>query len=165
MAHATVIKGIFASLLLSLLFACGRNAQQITFIPPPDAPVCIKLPHPEMDTDTIPPSNDERIYTVVAYMPRFVGGAEAMRQFIRQNLRYPPKLGRLDIEGRVYLRFVVGKDGKIRDIEVVRGLRDCPECDAEAVRLIRSMPKWKAGADGKERLNVYFTLPIAFSTF
>jgi TonB family protein len=107
--------------------------------------------------------NEEPIYDVVDQMPEFPGGVEKLLEFLKENIKYPEEAIAREIEGPVVCRFVVGKDGTVGDIEVLKGVD--PLLDEEAVRVIRLMPKWKPGMlklKG-EFVNVKYTLPVVFS--
>ena len=108
--------------------------------------------------DKIVPS--EKPYTTVEQMPSFVGGESEMQRFISQNLKYPIVAQEAGIQGRVTVRFVVSRTGDIEDIEIMRNLD--PSCDREAIRVIKSMPRWVAGKQNGKEVSVYFTLPIVF---
>ena len=100
------------------------------------------------------------IFTVVEEMPQFPGGmGEAMR-FLAKNIRYPAEAQKAKIEGRVIVRFVVTRDGKVSDAEVVRGVS--PVLDAEALRVIGLMPDWIPGKQRGKAVDVKFTMPIMF---
>lgn len=103
---------------------------------------------------------DERPYEVVEEMPQFPGGMNALMTFIGQNLRYPIDDAKSKVEGRVLVRFVIEKDGTVNDVEVLRSLS--PNCDAEAVRVVKAMPKWSPGIQKGKEVRVYFTLPILY---
>ena len=93
-------------------------------------------------------------------MPYFPGGESEMMKFIRENIQYPASTKEYGIQGRVILRFVVTETGTIENITVLRSLD--PACDKEAIRLLKSMPKWIPGKQNDEIVSVYYTLPIAF---
>src|SRR5690606_1607981 len=82
--------------------------------------------------------DENKIFMVVEQQPEFEGGYAAMMAFIKKNMRYPASARRMGIEGTVYLSFVVGKDGSINDVQVLRGIS--ADCDKEAVRVVQSMP-------------------------
>ena len=103
---------------------------------------------------------DSIYYNGVERMPQYPGGDEALLKFIRDNIKYPFVAASNGIEGRVTIRFVVSKTGEINDIKVVRGL--VKECDDEAVRVIKMMPKWEPGMNKGEPVHVYYTLPVVF---
>ena len=105
--------------------------------------------------------NEEPIFEVVEQMPLFPGGIEALIQYMGQNVRYPVEAQKAKVQGRVVVSFIVGKTGDIRKVHVLRGVD--PALDAEAVRVVESMPKWTPGMqDGKE-VAVRYTIPVMFS--
>lgn len=93
-------------------------------------------------------------------MPQFPGGNEEMYRFIKDNLKYPVVDQEMGVQGRVTVRFVVSKTGEISDIQLMKGIS--PSCDKEAMRVIKSMPKWIPGKQHGNPVNVYFTMPIHF---
>ncbi|GAB6009634.1 energy transducer TonB [Dysgonomonas reticulitermitis] len=92
--------------------------------------------------------------------PSFPGGEAAMMSFIRRNLKYPEEAQRNNIEGRVVIRFIVCEDGKIDAAEVLSGID--PECDAEALKVVESMPEWSPGIFKGKPVTVHFNLPLQF---
>ena len=93
-------------------------------------------------------------------MPSFPGGDEELFKFLSHNMEYPEAAVKNKVKGRVIVRFTVDKDGNVTSPEVVEGVS--PELDAEALRVVKSMPKWNPGiVDGKPA-DVKFTLPISF---
>ena len=103
---------------------------------------------------------DERPYDAVEQMPTFPGGEAELMKFIRENLKYPLSAQKEGIQGRVILRFVVSKTGSIENITILRSLE--PACDEEAIRLIKSMPRWIPGKQNGNAVPVYYTLPVVF---
>ena len=101
------------------------------------------------------------VFMVVEDMPEFPGGQEAMMPWIRSNIRYPEEARANKISGRVFLSFVVSSTGKINDVRVVRSAS--PLLDAEAVRVIKSMPDWKPGTQRGKPVAVNYTLAVDFS--
>lgn len=93
-------------------------------------------------------------------MPQFPGGDQEMYRYIGENLKYPVPDQEAGIQGRVTVRFVVSKTGEIKDVEVLRGIS--PTCDKEALRVIKSMPKWIPGRQNGNPAQVYFTIPVVF---
>lgn len=93
----------------------------------------------------------------------FGGGQAAMMSYIQKNLVYPQVAIENDIQGKCYLRFVVGADGSISNVQVVRGLAGCPECDKAAQKVIRDMPKWKPGKLNGRSVASYYSIPINFA--
>lgn len=99
----------------------------------------------------------------VETMPEFPGGATEMMLYIQKNIKYPKRARKNNLTGKCFLRYTVMKDGTIDSVKVLKGVPDCPECDEEAVRVIKSMPKWNpATIDGKP-VPVYFNMPINFT--
>lgn len=103
---------------------------------------------------------ENRIHVVVERMPEFPGGEAAMNQFINRSIRYPVIAQENGIQGRVVVQFVVNTDGKIVDVEVVRGVEE--SLDKEAVRVVKAMPPWNPGRQGGKNVRVKYTLPIRF---
>lgn len=103
---------------------------------------------------------DERVYEVVDQMPKFPGGANALARYLSRNLKYPANAAKNGIKGRVLVSFVVEKDGAVSDVKVASGAD--PELDAEAVRVLRSMPKWSHGRRNGEKVRVKYTVPVTF---
>lgn len=96
----------------------------------------------------------------VETMPEFPGGMEAMISFIVKEMNYPKDARKNSVEGRVVVEFVVGPDGLITQIEVVKPVY--PTLDAEAIRVVSKMPKWKPGTQNGKPIFVRFKLPIVF---
>ena len=110
---------------------------------------------PQISTD---PS--DLVFTVVEVMPEFPGGQGALLQFLAKSIKYPVIAQQNGIQGRVTCSFVVGKDGVIRNIEVIRGVD--PSLDLEATRVISMMPKWKPGMQKGKEVSVKYTVPVTF---
>ena len=104
---------------------------------------------------------EEVVFVVVESMPEFPGGQQALFKYLGDNVKYPVIAQENGIQGRVIGQFVVNKDGSIVDIEVVRSGGD-PSLDKEAIRVIKSMPKWKPGKQRGKPVRVKFTLPVNF---
>ena len=103
---------------------------------------------------------DAKVYDVVEQMPSFNGGNMALMKYIENHLSYPVVAEREGIQGRVILQFIVEKDGRLSDIRVARSVD--PQLDAEAVRIVASMPEWIPGRNGDEVVRVRYTLPVTF---
>ena len=104
--------------------------------------------------------NESQKFLVVEEMPIFIGGEKAMYSYIAQNINYPEKAKIAGISGRVFVSFVVEKDGSISEVELLRGIGS--GCDEEAIRVIESMPKWKAGKQHGKEVRVQYRMPIKF---
>ncbi len=102
----------------------------------------------------------QEAFMIVEEMPEFPGGAGELHKFIAQNIQYPPAARENGIQGKVYVRFVVTSDGSIDQISIVRKVDDLLE--AEAIRVIKAMPKWKPGKQRGQPVNVWYTAPIIF---
>lgn len=101
------------------------------------------------------------VFEVVEEMPEFPnGGMPGLKDYFTQNMRYPAAAKEKGTQGRVTVRFVVDKDGSIKDATVLRGVDS--ELDAEALRLVNSMPKWKPGRQKGQPVAVKFTVPVPF---
>ena len=94
-------------------------------------------------------------------MPTYEGGMEAMMKFIQKKIRYPRPAIRQQIEGTVFVRFVVRGDGSVTDVQVIRGIH--PDCDKEAIRVISMLPSWKGGSHNGRPVGVRMVLPIKFN--
>jgi TonB family protein len=105
-------------------------------------------------------NNDTTIYTIVDEMPQFQGGDSALVDYITHNVHYPQAEKAQGIQGKVYVGFVVEKDGSISNVEVKRGIGE--ECDAEAVRVVKDMPAWIPGKRNGEPVRVSSMLPINY---
>ncbi len=92
----------------------------------------------------------------------FPGGHEAMNKFLRNNLVYPQTAIELNLQGKCYVQFVVDVDGSISNVKIKRGVPDCPECDKEAIRVVKSMPKWNPGKLNSKPVGSSINLPIIF---
>ena len=108
-----------------------------------------------------PNVTDADVYEVVENMPEFPdGGMPGLMKYLSANIRYPEAAHKAGTQGRVTVQFVVGKDGSIGDVKVIRGVD--PTLDAEAIRVISGMPKWKPGTQKGEPVNVRYTVPVMF---
>ena len=99
-------------------------------------------------------------FDVVEQMPEFPGGQEAMMKYLSESVKYPKEASKDGVQGRVVVQFVVEKDGSISEVEVVKKVNE--HLDAEAVRVVNAMPKWKPGKQKGENVRVKYTLPISF---
>jgi len=104
---------------------------------------------------------EEQIFLVVEEMPSFPGGEKEMYRYIGKNIEYPRMAKESGISGRVFVTFVVEKDGRVTDVKVLRGIGG--GCDEEAVRVIKSMPRWKPGKQRGKPVRVQYRMPIKFT--
>jgi TonB family protein len=105
------------------------------------------------------PDNDS-IYQIVDQMPEYPGGVEAMMKYVAENVKYPEKAKDEEISGRVFISFVIEKDGSVSNVELKRGIGG--GCDDEAVRVVKAMPKWKPGIKDGKPVRVSYMMPINF---
>ncbi len=108
-------------------------------------------------------STQDEVFMIVEEMPSYPGGEIEMQKFLKTNIKYPAKAQDAGIQGTVYINFIVEKDGMLSNIKVVRGISGSPEFTDEAIRVVRLMPKWKAGKQNNTTVKVSYTLPIKFS--
>ena len=108
--------------------------------------------------ETAPQS--KKVYESVEQMPEFPGGVVEMMKFLQMNIKYPPEAAKNDIEGRVVVQFIIDATGQVGDVQVVRSVDE--ELDAEAVRVVKSMPKFTPGRQDGKAVAVWYTLPISF---
>ena len=104
---------------------------------------------------------EETIFMVVESMPEFPGGQQALFKFLAENVKYPVIAQENGIQGRVICQFVVNKDGSIVDVQAVRSSGEA-SLDKEAIRVIKSMPKWKPGKQRGKPVRVKYTVPVNF---
>ncbi len=113
------------------------------------------------ETEVVPEPIDDEIYTFVEVMPEFPGGMPALNDFLRSHLKYPAPAVEAGAQGTVLVEFVVEKDGSVSGSKVV--VSAFPALDAEALRVVSSLPKWKPGAANGRPVRVYYNVPIHFS--
>ena len=102
----------------------------------------------------------ETVYDIVEELPQFPGGMEELMKYLATKVKYPKSAQTEGIEGRVLVSFVVEKDGSITHSKVVNSAS--PELDAEALRVVKSMPRWTPGKEKGEVVRVKFNVPILF---
>ena len=113
-----------------------------------------------VESITKKPAEEGEIFQVVEEQPMFPGGMEEMMKFLQQNIKYPKEAQEQGKQGRVIVQFVVNKDGSIVNDSIVRSVD--PLLDAEALRVVRSMPNWTPGKQKGKPVRVRFTLPVTF---
>ena len=113
------------------------------------------------NNDEYHPQGEEEVFSGnVDKMPEFPGGVNAMMEYLRGNLKYPESAKKYKQEGRVFIGFVVEKDGSVTNVNVLRGV--CEELDNEAVRVVKAMPRWTPGMNEGKPVRVQYTLPVVF---
>jgi len=101
------------------------------------------------------------IYVAVEQNPSYEGGTAAMIKFLQKNMKYPSQARRMGIEGKVFVQFVVNKEGKISEVSVIKGIGS--GCDEEAARVVSIMPPWRPGKQNGKVVNVRYVVPINFT--
>ncbi len=142
-AVALVLVGVKTPMVASTLSAVSSATTQV---------------YDDKDTEKL---EKEKVYTAAEVMPQYPGGETEMRKFLAQNLRYPENAKSNKVEGIVVAQFEVLKTGKIGDVRVVKGAD--AELEAEAIRVIKSMPDFIPGKMNGQPVNVLYTLPVMFS--
>ena len=103
---------------------------------------------------------EAEIFTVVEEMPEFPGGMAKLAEYLAKNIKYPQLARESGIQGRVFINFVVENDGSVTNVKVMRSLGG--GCDEEAMRVVKSMPKWKPGKQRGKPVRVSYNLPVNF---
>ena len=101
-----------------------------------------------------------KVYEVVEQMPTFPGGDAALMKYLAENIKYPVSAQKAKEQGRVVVQFIVEKDGAVTSVKTVRSV--APALDAEAVRVIKAMPKWTPGRQGGQPVRVNYNVPVSF---
>jgi protein TonB len=112
--------------------------------------------------ETGPAEAPAEIFTIVEEMPEPPGGLAGFYKYISSHIVYPSMAREAGISGKVFLQFVIEMDGSISDIQVQRGVPGCPDCDREAVRVLKTADKWKPGKQNGRAARVRYSLPISF---
>ena len=105
-------------------------------------------------------SNDDTVYHTVEQMPRFPGGERALKKYLKSHINYPPMAAENNVQGKVVVQFVVNKDGSVGEVKLVRSVDK--DLDREAIRVVKSLPKFTPGRQNGEAVNVWYTLPVPF---
>jgi periplasmic protein TonB len=115
---------------------------------------------PVIETAAEEEADDTEVFFIVEDMPEFPGGDLALRKYLASQIKYPVIAQENGIQGKVYVTFVVGKDGNVSNARIARGVD--PSLDKEALRVVNSLPKWKPGMQRGKPVNVSYTVPINF---
>ena len=124
---------------------------------PPEEEIKIE----ETKTQVIEEAPKAEIFTVVEEQPGYPGGDEARIRFLQENIKYPEEAKELGTQGKVFVTFVVEMDGSITDVRVLRGIGS--GCDEEAIRVVKSMPRWVPGKQRGQPVRVQFNMTIKFT--
>ncbi len=183
--EVTIYDVVDTSLLSEEEIEIVQTAQELPPPPPPPAPEVVEIinvvendvqvAEVEINTEDdkdkavvisapvsapIEEEDSQVIFQVVEKMPSFPGGDAALFKFLNDNVKYPVIAQENGVQGRVICQFVVNRDGSIVDVEVVRSID--PSLDKEAIRVIKSMPKWSPGQQRGKPVRVKYTLPVNF---
>jgi len=104
-----------------------------------------------------------QVFVSVEEMPEFPGGTDSLFKHLGAAINYPEEAKAKNLQGVVYVYFVIEKDGNISNVEVRRGVKDAPMLDAEALRAIKALPQWKPGKQNGKNVRVAFTFPVKFT--
>ncbi len=116
--------------------------------------ITIRTPEPE------PEEESEKIFTIVEETASPKGGLAAFYQYVAENIKYPVQAKRMNIQGRVYVEFVIAKDGTLTDVHIVKGIG--AGCDEEALRIVQEAPPWNPAKQRGKPVRQRYTLPIVF---
>ena len=106
-------------------------------------------------------AEEAQIFMVVESMPEYPGGEAALYKYLAENIKYPQMAKESGIQGRVFVTFVVERNGSVTDVRVLRGIGG--GCDEEAIRVVQSMPQWTPGKQRGKSVRVQYNLPVKFT--
>lgn len=153
--YALFVLPAFA-LLVAGNISCSQDASQTE-----DAKEEVVAPvSPEAKEAPADSTAKEEVFMVAEQMPEFPGGMKELLKFLQDNLKYPENAMKNNVQGRVIVQFVVEKDGTLTEFKVARSVE--PDLDAEALRVLQTMPKWKPGMQRGKIVRVKFTVPVSF---
>lgn len=153
--YALFVLPAFA-LLVAGNISCSQDASQTE-----DAKEEVVAPvSPEAKEAPADSTAKEDVFMVAEQMPEFPGGMKEMLKFLQENVKYPENAMKNNVQGRVIVQFVVEKDGTPTEFKVLRSVD--PDLDAEALRVMKAMPKWKPGMQKGQVVRVKFTVPVSF---
>jgi protein TonB len=112
---------------------------------------------------TLPDS--ARVFTVAEQMPEYPGGTEMLQRFLSENIKYPPMESENGIQGTVFITFIINRKGEIKDIRVMKGVKDGPGLEKESLRVIKLMPNWIPGKMNGKPVNVQFSVPVKYTIY
>lgn len=170
---ALVKYGFTAPLFIGMMvvasasIAKSEKLEKITYLEDVSLPQIVAAPTPTKPsvsksdtTQKVVVKNGEEVFEQVDENPEFIGGFEALIKYLSENLKYPKEAADAKTEGKVFVKFIIQKDGSVGHVEVLKGIGN--GCDEEALRVIKAMPKWKAGLKDGKPVNVFYTIPIKF---
>lgn len=143
-------------LLASSLFAQDQPP------PPPRVEPIEVTTDPGNDAVPVEADAPQEPLTFAEQMPEFPGGQQAMMTYLGKNIRYPEECKEAGVDGRVFIAFVVDREGLVTEVKVLRGVPACPALDREATRAVTTMPKWTPGRQNGQPVSVRMTIPVMF---
>ncbi len=139
-----------------------ENTNASTVTNPNDNPFGATQVIVEKKEEPVEIKKEPEIFEVVEEPAEYPGGINEMRKYLAENINYPDIAREMGYQGKCYLRFVVSENGFISNVVVKKGVPDCPECDKEAIRVVKSMKQWKPAKNNGKPVNSYYTLPVSF---
>jgi len=162
-------KLLLSALALTLtLFACNNNPKQATPKSSPkvaavtkDKNIIIRNQTPAEQKIIAAQADTGQVFAVVEKMPEFPGDTKALIHYLATHIKYPAEARKAKVQGRVFVNFIVEKDGSISHVKVLKGIGY--GCDKEAVRAVENMPRWIPGYQRGKAVRVSFNLPVKFT--
>lgn len=127
----------------------------------PNADIKIDEPVGNSDVKQVTEEDPNKIFTAVEQEPTPAGGMGAFYKYLGNNIRYPAVAKENNVQGKVFMQFVVEKDGSLTDVKVIRGIGS--GCDQEAIRVLQNAPKWRPGIQNGRPVRVQYNVPISFT--
>ncbi|MDD4993798.1 MAG: energy transducer TonB [Paludibacter sp.] len=151
-----------------ILAGTGLTGCLHKYKPSDNSPLIKEMPMPDPNNSNYSPesyqqeitTDEDKIYDVVEQMPVFPGGESELKYFITKNLKYPTIAQDNDVQGKVIIRFVVTRTGNVENPQILRSLD--AGCDREAMRVVRSLPRFIPGKQNGVNVSVWYTMPIKF---
>ena len=150
------VKILFTTLAIALtLFACNSPSKpaQKAATPSKNVQVVAKTNPSRADTSIV--------FKVVEKMPKFPGGVKNLMNYLSTHIKYPAQAKKDEIEGRVFVNFIIEKDGSVSHVKILRGIGH--GCDKESMRVVKNMPRWIPGEQRGKPVRVDYNLPVKFS--
>ncbi|MBK9285321.1 MAG: energy transducer TonB [Sphingobacteriaceae bacterium] len=107
-------------------------------------------------------ANKDEVFTVVDDVAEFKGGNAELMKYLQTNLKYPEEAKKNKIGGTCFIKFIVAEDGKVNNVQTLKGVPNCAACDKEAVRVIEMMPTWNPAKINGKSVKSYYNLPIRY---
>jgi len=152
-SNSEAVAKVTSKLTENLNVSSTKNELVPEIVPYTPAPIT------HVTDSTIPIKSN--VFTAVEEMPKYPGGDQELFKYLATNLKYPVEAQKNKVEGKVYIRFIVTENGDIDKATVMRSLNK--DCDEEALRVIKGMPKWEPGKQNGVNASVYYVIPIHFS--